>query len=51
MKDDVLRAQLEQAGSKFAMPAKAVAQAIAYAIDQPDSLNIGEIIVRSTAQP
>ena len=51
VKDDVLRAQLEQAGSKFAMPAKAVAQAIAYAIDQPDSLNIGEIIVRSTAQP
>ncbi len=51
VKDKALRSQLEQAGGKFAMPPEAVAQAIGYAIDQPDSLNIGEIIVRSTAQP
>lgn len=51
IKDEALRSQLEQAGSKFAMPPEAIAQAVAYAIDQPDSLNIGEIIVRSTTQP
>ena len=51
IKDEALRSQLEQAGAKYAMPPEAIAQAIAYAIDQPDSLNIGEIIVRSTAQP
>ena len=51
IKDEALRSQLEQAGAKFAMPPEAIAQAIIYAIDQPDSLNIGEIIVRSTDQP
>ncbi len=51
VKDKALRSQLEQAGGKFAMPPQAIAHAIGYAIDQPDSLNIGEIIVRSTAQP
>lgn len=50
VKDAALRAQLEQAGKKFAMPAEAIARAIGYAIEQPDDLNIGEIIVRSTAQ-
>ncbi len=51
IRDEALRSQLEQAGSKFAMPPEAIAQAVAYAIDQPDSVNIGEIIVRSTTQP
>ena len=51
VKDEAFRSQLEQAGSKFAMPAEAIARAIAYAIDQPDGLNIGEIVLRSTAQP
>lgn len=45
-----VRAQLEQAGKRFAMPPEAIARAIGYAIEQPDDLNIGEIIVRSTAQ-
>ena len=51
IKEDALRSQLEQAGARFAMPSEAIAQAIAYAVDQPDSLNVGEIIVRSTVQP
>ena len=50
VKDAALRSQLEQAGATFAMPAEAIAQAIGYAIDQPESVNVGEIIVRSTAQ-
>ena len=51
VKDENLRSQLKQAGATFAMPPAAIAEAIAYVIDQPDSLNVGEIIVRSTAQP
>ncbi|WP_375398101.1 SDR family oxidoreductase [uncultured Sphingomonas sp.] len=51
VKDEALRAQLEQAGAKFAMSPEAIAQAIGYAIDQPAGVNVGEIVVRSTAQP
>jgi NADP-dependent 3-hydroxy acid dehydrogenase YdfG len=32
------------------MPAEAVARAIAFAIEQPADIDIGEIVIRSTAQ-
>jgi NADP-dependent 3-hydroxy acid dehydrogenase YdfG len=51
VRDDGLRAQLEKAGEAFAMPPEAVAAAIGHAIDQPDEVNIGEIVMRSRAQP
>jgi NADP-dependent 3-hydroxy acid dehydrogenase YdfG len=51
VKDINLRRQMEQAAEKFAMSATAVAHAIAYMVDQPDDVNVAEIIVRSTAQP
>ena len=35
----------------IAMPPEAVAETIAFAITQPDSVNIGEILVRPTVQP
>lgn len=50
VKNKDIKAQLEQAGSTFAMPPESIARAISYAIEQPDDLNIGEIVVRSTAQ-
>jgi NADP-dependent 3-hydroxy acid dehydrogenase YdfG len=50
VKNQELKAQLEEAGKRYAMPPEAIARAISYAIEQPDDLNIGEIIVRSTAQ-
>lgn len=34
-----------------AMPPEAVAEAIAYALTQPDNVDVGEIIVRPTVQP
>lgn len=34
---------------KTALPAQAIAEAIAYAIEQPDSVDVNEIIVRPTA--
>ena len=35
----------------MAMPPQAVAETIAFAITQPDSIDIGEVIVRPTVQP
>ncbi len=35
----------------MAMPPQAVADTIAFAIAQPDSVDIGEVIVRPTVQP
>jgi NADP-dependent 3-hydroxy acid dehydrogenase YdfG len=40
-----LRAALE-----IAMPPDAVGRAIAYAIEQPDDIDVGEVIIRPTAQ-
>lgn len=45
-----IRAQLTAASERFAMAPDAVARAIAYAIEQPDDVDVGEIVVRPTAQ-
>ncbi|MGQ9368205.1 SDR family oxidoreductase [Azospirillum sp. ST 5-10] len=45
-----VKAQLEAARDRMAMPPDAVARAIAYAIDQPPDVDVGEIVVRPTAQ-
>jgi len=51
VRDEDLRAQLERSGEALAMPPEAVAAAIAHAIDQPEGVNVGEIVMWSTAQP
>ncbi len=43
-------AQIAEAKERIAMPADAVARAIAFAIEQPSDADVGEIIVRPTAQ-
>ena len=48
--DPVARAELEQRRDDIAMPPAAVARAIAFAIDQPPGVDVGEIVVRPTAQ-
>lgn len=45
-----VKAQLEAARDKLAMPPEAVARAIAYAIEQPPGIDVGEIVIRPTAQ-
>jgi NADP-dependent 3-hydroxy acid dehydrogenase YdfG len=35
---------------KMAIPADSIARAIAYAIEQPADVEIGEIVIRPTAQ-
>ncbi len=50
MKSPELKKQMKEAGERFAMSPETVARAVAYVIDQPDEVNIGELILRSTAQ-
>ena len=50
MTDPDVRAQLEQMRDAIAMPADAVARAIAFAVEQPETVDVGEIVVRPTAQ-
>lgn len=49
--DEALRAKMAEAAAKYAMDPDAVARAVAYAIAQPEEGNVGEVIIRSTAQP
>ncbi|MGH3558298.1 MAG: SDR family oxidoreductase [Mycobacterium sp.] len=50
MTDPAVRAELEQRRDAIAMPPDAVARAIAFAIEQPPGVDVGEIVVRPTAQ-
>jgi NADP-dependent 3-hydroxy acid dehydrogenase YdfG len=48
--DPAARAELEQRRDVIAMAPEAVARAIAFAIEQPSDVDVGEIVVRPTAQ-
>jgi NADP-dependent 3-hydroxy acid dehydrogenase YdfG len=45
-----MKAQLVASRDKFAIPADAIARAIAFAIEQPEAVDVNEIVVRPTAQ-
>lgn len=49
IRDEALRERIA-AGGSIAMPPEAIAEAIAYAIAQPAGVNVGEIVIRPTAQ-
>jgi NADP-dependent 3-hydroxy acid dehydrogenase YdfG len=48
--DPGLRAQMLARRDEIAIPPQAIARAIAFAIEQPDDVDVGEIVVRPTAQ-
>ncbi len=48
--DPAVRAAIEARKKTFAIAPDAIARAVAYAIDQPANVEIGSIVVRSTAQ-
>ena len=48
--DPKLRAQLVAARDRMAMAPEAVARAVAFAIEQPQDVDVGEIVMRPTAQ-
>ncbi|MET0190379.1 MAG: SDR family oxidoreductase, partial [Pseudonocardia sediminis] len=45
-----LRARLVASRERFAIPPAAIARAIAFAVEQPDDVDVNEIVVRPTAQ-
>jgi NADP-dependent 3-hydroxy acid dehydrogenase YdfG len=45
-----VKAQLEERREATAMPPDAIARAIAFAIEQPAGVDVGEVVVRPTAQ-
>ena len=45
-----VKAQLAASKEQLAMPPAAIARAIAFAIEQPDDVDVNEIVVRPTAQ-
>ncbi len=51
VKNSELKEQLQIAGARFAMSPEAVARAVAYVLEQPKEVNIGEVTLRSTGQP
>jgi NADP-dependent 3-hydroxy acid dehydrogenase YdfG len=51
VKSPELKEQMLKAGQKFAMSPEAVARAVAYVLEQPDDVNVGEVTLRSKAQP
>ena len=49
MTNPQVKAQLEERRDRSGMPPDAVARAIAFAIEQPDNVDVSEIVVRPTA--
>ena len=45
-----VKAQLERSRDSFAMSPETIGRAIVYAIEQPDNVDVGEIILRASAQ-
>jgi NADP-dependent 3-hydroxy acid dehydrogenase YdfG len=45
-----VKAQLAASRYKFAIPPEAIARAIAFAIEQPAGVDVGDVVVRPTAQ-
>jgi NADP-dependent 3-hydroxy acid dehydrogenase YdfG len=48
--NEQMRAQLSKARDAMAIPPSAIAGAMLYAIEQPSNVDVGEIVVRPTAQ-
>lgn len=50
MTDPAVRAQIEEQLATVAIPPSAIARAVAFAIEQPPEVEVGDIVVRPTAQ-
>lgn len=50
IKNESMRTAIQNKADEIAIPAKAIAQAVAYAIGQPDNVDVGDIVIRPTVQ-
>ncbi|MEV5538552.1 SDR family NAD(P)-dependent oxidoreductase [Saccharopolyspora shandongensis] len=48
--NEQVRRQITEMRDRIAIPPEAVARAIAFAIEQPDGVDVNEVVVRPTAQ-
>lgn len=48
--DEVARTAIRERMEKIAMPPEAIANAVAYAIGQPDNVDVGDIVIRPSVQ-
>lgn len=50
MTNEAVKAQIKKRADEIAISPDAIARAIAFAIEQPDNVDVGDIVVRPTAQ-
>lgn len=50
MTDEIVKAAIQKRMTEIAISPDAIARAIAFAIDQPDDVEVGDIVIRPTAQ-
>ncbi|QJD96601.1 SDR family oxidoreductase [Mucilaginibacter robiniae] len=50
IKNEALRNATQEKADQISISADAIAQAVAYAIDQPDNVDVGDIVIRPTIQ-
>jgi NADP-dependent 3-hydroxy acid dehydrogenase YdfG len=50
MTDPAIKAQIQQRMDQIALEPEAIARAMAFAIEQPDDVDVGDIVVRPTVQ-
>jgi NADP-dependent 3-hydroxy acid dehydrogenase YdfG len=50
MTDSGVRAQIQKRMDEIALEPEAIARAMAFAIEQPDDVDVGDIIIRPTVQ-
>jgi NADP-dependent 3-hydroxy acid dehydrogenase YdfG len=50
IQNENVRIAIQQKAAEIAIPAEAIARAVAYAIEQPDNVDVGDIIIRPTIQ-
>lgn len=50
MTNDVVKKQIEEMADRIAIPPESIARAIAFAIEQPADVDVGDIVVRPTVQ-
>jgi len=48
--DPAIRAEIAKGGADIGIPPAAIARAIAFAVEQPEDVDVGEIVVRPTVQ-
>jgi len=50
IKNKTIRETIQNNADRMAIPAEAIARAVAYAVEQPDNVDVGDIVIRPSVQ-